>query len=360
MKHLPPIAAVLVLVVAGCATLPPRAREAANERWKLARARFKAQLAADHLNAGRIAAAAGELAEATELAPASREWEPLRARVALARGDIALADSILQNITPEHQHDAEVAQLIGLVREQQRRWPEALAEHRRAMRLAPDDVSYVVVAAHAALQMGRVEDALELLRSAEERFSWSPAYQAALAECFEQLGRWPECAAAWQRAVDEDPKDRHARERLAVALSRADRCDDAIPLLAEVLETAAGPSAAALRVRLVECLLATGPRAEAVRQARELTQLTPSDARAHRLLAQACALAGDERAALAAAHRALTLDPRDIPTLELVATLAWKTGERTLLGAALDQLVAADPANAVAATLRARVDAAGP
>jgi tetratricopeptide (TPR) repeat protein len=348
------------LLIGGCAALPPRAREVATERWNLARARFKAQLAADHLEAGRVAAAAGELAEATELAPESREWEPLEARLALARGDIALAESILEAIAPEHQHSAEVAHLLGVVREQQQRWSDALAEHRRAMRLAPDDVSYVVVASHTALQMGRVDDALELLKAAEERFSWSPAYQGALAECYEQLGRWPECAAAWQRVVDEDPKDRQACERLAVALSRADRCDDAIILLSRVLETASGPSTAALRVRLVECLLAAGPRREAVREARELTHLTPGDARAHRLFAQACAAAGDERTALASAHRALTLDPRDVPTLELVATLAWRTRDQALLAAALEQLAAADPANAVAAALRAHAGAPEP
>ncbi len=343
-----------LLVLNGCASMPPRAREAAQERWNLARARFKAQVASDQLAAGRVAAAAGELAEAVELAPEAREWEPLRARVALARGDVALAESILQNVPPEQNENAEVAHLLGVVREQQQRWPDALAEYTRAMRLAPDDVGHVVAAVHAALQSGRADEAERILANTEERFSWSPAYQEALAEVLEQAGKWAESAAAWQRVVDEDPRDNEARRRLAIALTHADRCEDAIELLTGALDAATGPAAATMRVRLIECLLDSGQYRDALHQARTLIRESPSDARSHRLLAQAQAASGDDRAALASAHRALTLDTRDVPTLELVATLAWRTNERSLLTAALDQLDAVSPGNAVAVALRSR------
>jgi tetratricopeptide (TPR) repeat protein len=182
----------------GCQAPQREAREQAAQRWNVARAEVKARLAADQFEAGNVRAAADELAEACRLAPDHPEFVPLRAQVLLAEGQTFAAHDLLERTHADGKTQAEIDYWLGVVWQQQQRWEEALTAFRRASGLDPGEVGYLVAATQARLQLGRTAEALQTLTAAAERFGWTEAYQAALAECYEQLGDWPAAAATWQ------------------------------------------------------------------------------------------------------------------------------------------------------------------
>lgn len=362
-------AAAAASLLCGCETLSKRNRDEAVERWNLARADVRARMAESDLNEGNVDAAAASLAEAVELAPKRTDLGALQARVLLGQGQVDAAEQALESAAAPGAPTGEIDYLRGVVREQQQRWPEALAAYRRALEANPDDLKYLVAAAQAQLQLDQPDAALEMLRAAGAKFGWSAAYQSVLAESLEQGGDWPAAAAAWERVIDAAADDAQAGARLTMALLRAGRCDEALARLSgRGVQAARGDAtgAAAIaqdlpapaRVALVECLLAQNRADQAVEQALEAASAAPGDARALRLLARTCVAAGNEAGALAAARHALKIAPQDAMNLELVATLSWRAGETVEAERSLAALQQLDPGNAIAAELAARMRAA--
>ncbi|MCA9245287.1 MAG: tetratricopeptide repeat protein, partial [Phycisphaerales bacterium] len=132
---------LLALLSAGCESPGFRAAKAqSEERWQAARAKVKAQLAADQLESGNITAAAVELAEATRQDPDNQELIPLRAKVHLAAGELNQAQRALESgYGPDSS--PEIDYLLGVVWQQRERWDAALECFERAARKAPREVA---------------------------------------------------------------------------------------------------------------------------------------------------------------------------------------------------------------------------
>lgn len=333
---------------AGCANPEPAAKVAATQRWNQARAQVKARLAADQFAAGNIRGAAGELAEARRLAPDSADLVPLQARILLAEGDIARAATLLEGTHLEGKAQAEIEYLLGVVRQQQQCWDKALCAYLRAVELDEEEVAYVVAVAQARLQRGEAQAALEFLTRLASRFAWTNGYQAALAECHEQLGDWSAAALAWRQALDAAGTETGVRERLAIALVRAERHSEAIPILLALLTESEPASASPLRLMLAECYFAEGKAAAAREQVQTVLQRDGDNPGAQRLFARVLALDGEYEAALRVARRALATGGDDIAVLELSAALAWRLGHKDLAGVMARRLRAVDEQNPVA------------
>lgn len=340
---------LLALTVAGCQATQRQARQSATGRWNAVRAAVKARLAADQLAAGNVADAAGELADAVRLDPGVAQVVPLQARVHLARGQTRQAQRFLERAAAEGRGGAEVEYLLGVVWQQRQQWETAREHFERASRQDPEQVAYFVAVVEALLQLGQAPQALAWLESGQERFGWTAAYQAARAECCEQLGDWATAATAWCRVLGAGPEDVGLRERAGLALYRAGRFDEAVPILSGLVsapppedgQAAAGGRADVLRLALADCLLETG-RDEAARGVvSELLRKDEHNALAWRLLARILAAQGQYQRAHGAAEKALALDRDDRRALELAAALAYRSGNR-------------DRAAALAARLRAR------
>lgn len=338
-----------------CQMPPSQAREDAERRWNVARANVKAKLAADQFAVGNVAAAAGELREAQRLDPGNPALVPLQARIWLAQGNVSAAAELLDQVSRTGGSQAEIEYLRGVVQQQRQQWEAALAAYERAAELNPDEIAYLLAATQARLQRGQAQAALEHLSAAEPKFGWTSAYQAALAECCEQLGNWAAAAAAWQRAAAVPEALPAVRERLAMAHYRAKRYTDAIPILRELLDEGT-EDADVWRLTLVRCYLAIGQPAAARAHIELLLRQRPDDVRTLRLLAHSLAAGGELGTALRTAQRALAADAQDRPTLEFVAALAWKVGDRELARATAARLLQLDPGNAVARHLVARLN----
>lgn len=342
------VGAVALALSPGCDTTQHRAKQEATLRWNQARAQVKARLAADQFEAGNVDAAAAELAQADRLNPDDPRLAALRVRVSLARGEVARAAQLLEQTRLEGRPQAEIEYLLGVVRQQQERWDDALAAFLRAVGINPEEVAYVVAAAQAWLQLGQPRAALEFLEGQALRFGWTNAYQAALAECHEQVGDWAAAASAWQRVACADNDRTGIRERLAVALYRAGRYGEAIPVFEELLKEGAGQPDGAARLMLAECYLPQGQTTAAREQVQMVLQRDQNNLPALRLLARTWGAVGEYGSALRAAQRALSVAPRDVGTLELAAALAWRAGDDDLAGAMAARLLELDAQNPVA------------
>ena len=351
---------VALAALVGCQSEQPRAREQASQRWNQARAQVKVQLAADQFEAGNLGAAAGELAEANRLYPNNPDLVPLQARVWLAEGKIMRAKELLERTHLGGTAQAEIEYLRGVVAQQQEHWDEALSAFRRAGELDDQEVAYVVAAAQAWLQLGQPRAALEFLQSATARFGWTNAYQAALAECCGQLGDHGAAASAWQRAAAAGDAEPSLRERLAVALYRAGRHAEAIPVLTELLAGDQGGSSRLLRLMLAESFLLERQHAAARTQAQMILRHEQGDVLALRLLARCWAAGGELAPALRVARQALAADADDPRTLELVAALAWRTGDDRFAAATAGRLAQLDQQNPVAERILRSVEHGGP
>ncbi len=341
-------ASSLIALACGCASPQPQRRQEAEQRWSAARARVKVKLAADQLAAGNLVAAESEVAEAQRLDPANAELVPLQARLWLAEGQVTRAEELLARTELDGPAQAEIEYLRGVALQQQQRWDDALAAFLRAAAIDPNEIAYVTAAVQARLQLSQPDEALGYLTTAASRLAWTPAYQAALAETHEQLGDWSAAAAAWQQVARGTSADADIRERLAGALYRAGRFNEAIPLLTPLLDESDDDSANRLRLMLAECLLADGQTARACEQAQVVVGRERDNVQALRLLARAHAAAGDFERALRIAQQALAASARDVRTLELVAALASRTQNGPLAESTARRLLEIDPDNAVA------------
>ena len=353
VEHAGLAAAMLATVwLSGCQSPQATARQEAGARWNTVRAQVKAQLAADQLNAGHVQAAAAELAEARRLDPQRRDLAVLEARLLLAGDQTAEAAALLESAPLDDAARPEAAYLLGIARQQQGRWQEALAAFEQAAAARPDDVTYAVAAAQVRLQLGDAPGALAYLNQRQAELGWTNAFQAALAECLEQCGDWTAAAAAWRRVAGRSDSDAGLRERLAIALFRAGDCDEAVPVL-ESLVAGDTPEVEALRVPLAECLLALGRAAAAQLQVQTLLRNHPEHVPALLLLARCRAAQDDYAAAASVAARAAALAPQLVPAAEHAAALAYRAGdvERVRFWAA--RLRELEPDNAVAARLLA-------
>lgn len=323
-------AALAAALTVGCnvPTTQFEARAQAQKRWNEARAQVKAQLAAEQLAAGNVADASSEVSKALSLSPDNTGLIVLRARTALASGDTATALNLLQHIPNEDSYKAEIAYLLGVIWQQRLKWEDALDCFARAAEAEPSESAYFVAVVQALLQLGKPTEALEYLRGNEDRFGWTPAYHAALAECQEQLGRWSEAASAW-RLVADSSSDPSVTERFATALHHAGRCGEAVPLLQSRLDAGDELSQEAVRRMLAECLLEEGKLDAARAQLVQLLDHEPRDGDALLLLARIHAEEGRYELALRTARRAIDACPTRFEPLELAAAVSFRLGQRS-------------------------------
>jgi tetratricopeptide (TPR) repeat protein len=353
-------AGLTVLLLTGCTAPQQQARLEATQRWNETRARVKARLAADQFEAGNIAAAAKELAEARRLTPEDTGVLPLQARVLLAEGQTAQAEQLLMSAKSAGLASAEVEYLLGVVRQQQQRWEDARTLFLRAAELDGTQVDYVLAAAQAYLQLDQAPAALEFLEGQVARFGWTDAYQAALAECYEQLGQPMAAAAAWERVLGASAADGVVRARLAEALYRSKRYDQAAEVLQGLLRDGVAEIPERLaRLMLGECHLAAGRPAAAREQAQQVLIGCPDDAVALRLLARALGSANEHAAAFRIARRALSVNGDDPRNLELTAGLAWRTGATDEAESCARRLLALAPQHPLARHILGSVGTAG-
>jgi putative thioredoxin len=131
------------------------------------------------------------------------------------------------------QQDEWFAQGVALA--EQKQWAEAYPLLKQAYEAESERVSFLLMFANASIELGRLDEAqglLEKVRMADQ----DGAYQQVLAklELAKQASDTPEIQALSQ-SLEAEPDSLQIKQDLAVALHSANRDDEALALLLQVL-----------------------------------------------------------------------------------------------------------------------------
>lgn len=346
------LVALLGLGGSGCQSLPhDQARHQADERWREVRARVKLQLGKQQFDGGLFDDAVATLSEAVSLNPLDVEPYELLAQSHLELGKPASAEKVIQTARARSLDSADLHYSQGVILEQRNRIEEARNEYARARELDPTQLDYLVAQAECLVESDRAGEALRVLEENADRFDDNATIAALAGQVAVSLGDTDKAARYLARAhlaVGDDPR---MAETLALLLVDAGRCEQAVPMLRQVLESS--PTSGAIRRSLGRCLLANGEPGEATTVMTDYVQAHPREVQSSITLAQAYVEIGD----LSAARRTLDrLDrPNDPSVLLTFAAILWKQQEYPAAADLLYTLLQRDPSNAPALHLLASI-----
>jgi arylsulfatase A-like enzyme/Flp pilus assembly protein TadD len=160
-----------------------------------------------------------------------------------------------------------------------------------------------------------------------------------------QAGRSAEAIGILQDLIAQRPDDAEAYIDLSIAYWQSDQPDRAIGTLQSAVRR--GLPQRELRLKLGTCLALSGKGAQAISI---LEGLAPDDPDAENALGLAYSQVGRTAEALRTFRRVLEMDPASGLTLENIATVQRKTGDRAGAEASLRRAIALDPTLAGAHT----------
>ena len=182
------------------------------------------------------------LAEARKLAqqmPNSPDVQLLLGRIALRKGDFLGAVQPLETAAKSAPNNAEVQAMYGTALFNTRQPAEALDAYKKAVALAPDNADYATTYGLLLAMNDKPVEAISIL----EKVVAKPGYKNT--NGFTNLGyayrnaeppQAEKSAAAYQKAVELDPKNAQAALGLGWALTIAQKYDVAIPSFAKAVE----------------------------------------------------------------------------------------------------------------------------
>jgi tetratricopeptide (TPR) repeat protein len=163
----------------------------------------------------------------------------------------------------------------------------------------------------ALLKAGRIDEAVDFLRSAAERAPGDIITLTALGNLLTELGRTDEALVHLQRAVEANPRQPEPHYNLGNALLEARRLDEALAEFRQAL--ALKPDYFRARNNLANLLMETGRPEEAVAEYQKALELEPDYSVAHRNLARALRELGRYDEAIEHLNRAWEIDRKPPP-----------------------------------------------
>ena len=256
---------------------------AAREAVRLApnQAENHATLAALLQAQGSLPEALREYERAAKLQPQKLEYEVKRAIVMGLMGQREQAESELRRILSQEPTLALPYHELALSHERQGQATEALETARRAVELEPDSATYLCTLARLLRRDGQLEEALRHLRQAVEADPLEPLVYYELGQVMAARREDGRALAAYQRALELEPRAEFYREA-ATVLARRGRFTDAIASLQAAL--AQDPDQAEWRNQYGELLEQQGNLAQAQDEYRRAIRLEPRHPLYHRNL----------------------------------------------------------------------------
>jgi tetratricopeptide (TPR) repeat protein len=183
----------------------------------------------------------------------------------------------------------------------------AAAICQQILAMVPNEPGAMHLKGRIALDEGRAEEAVALMRKAIQRSPSSVAYHVDIGRAYTILERWTDAAASFQRALRLHKNHAEALIGLGRALLKQEKPQAAIEAL-ERARAAAPDNPFALN-ELANTLLALDRPDEAATVLRRVIELVPESARAYLNLASCLGSRGDLDEAIGWLEKAITLDP---------------------------------------------------
>lgn len=207
----------------------------------------------------------------------------------------------------------------GLALKRTKRLPEAADEFAEALRLKPDYSRALEQLAVTKHQMGRSNEALELLNEAMDKDPGDATIYHALGQIYAAKGELDLAGENFARVVEYLPDNAVARQNYGTNLFLRGRADEAVVQLRKALELDA--SFMQTRFYLAQALEAAGDLDEAASTYEDLLAAAPRFAMAYPAAANLLAQRGDAAAAIALLRRGYELLPQNI---NVANDLAWQ------------------------------------
>jgi arylsulfatase A-like enzyme/Tfp pilus assembly protein PilF len=201
----------------------------------------------------------------------------------LREGRAAQAEAALRSLVAEDPRSLEAWQFLGEAYRQQRRWEEAYHAFSEALALGRGAPPILEALGHCALELGRPEEAVDLLELAMRGDPESLPVRFALTDLLLRLERPREAAAVAEETVERTARrNPDALFQLALVELAQGRGEEAERALRRAVEVAPDHAAALYQLALVLAARASYAEAEALLE--RVLDLTPDDANARRSL----------------------------------------------------------------------------
>jgi len=349
------LAVLLATQVCGCAVLfPKNPHKEAQGRWDRVRGRIKLQLAQDQFNAGRVRESELQLKDAIGLDPTSAPAHILAAKLNLEKGELVAAKESLDAAVQYGGVTPEISYLSGVISQRYGDLDAALAYYREAAERAPHCAAYVVAQAETLTALGRLNEALDLIRARRTDFERNATLRALAGDIHTILGQYEAASDAYREAVLLAPDDPVFRLELGVALARARRDEEAIKVLAPVLSQKRD-APWSVRLALGRAYLARDNPSEAREVFRDATRAFPGDAEPWSWLARAAMASGDLITARHASEKATSLSPRDAAAWLTLGYVSQRQKDYACARRALETSLRLEPGDPLAHCLLGQV-----
>lgn len=237
------------------------------------------------LRAGRADEAADAFRTALELQPGNPSAQTLLASALLQQGDTDAALGLLTTAVDTAPDYYPARNVLGRAYAAAGRADEAIEQLQEAVRLQPEDSGSRALLANLLLQERRLDAAADHAAELVRRHPEQGPVHTLLGTVELHRERYTEALAAYESALELSPDSTLARYGRAASLSGLDRGEEAIPILARLVDE--DPSSGDALVLLAELLSDKGveERLDAIRFYRSALELQPESQRIVRGLA---------------------------------------------------------------------------
>ncbi len=220
---------------------------------------------------------------------------------------------------------------------------KAFPLYRDTYAVSQENLDFVQGYLSTLLTLGKMDDAVKVVQSANTRFPGNAVLAYLSGRVSDALDKTKEAEDAYKRAIAAQPQNAEAYLYLARLHMRFRRYAEAGPILAQGLEKDA--QSAGLHVGMGELSLQEGDQAKAQGEFTRATELDPNNAEAHLGLSKVALASGQAELANQEADKAVALNPR-VPGGKLQKGSAlWKLGQLDEAIATLSKAREEDPKN---------------
>jgi tetratricopeptide (TPR) repeat protein len=245
---------------------------------------------------------------------ASSKPSPLaRAQEELAHGHLQAAEDAAWKILADSPDNQDALTLLGIIRGQQQRYPEAESLFVKVVGLNPASAPARLNLANALLAQNKVDDAIQQYKDAEQRAPKNAEIKIALARVYVGKGNFQDALAQLQSI---SPLPAPAVPLKAASLIGVGRKSEATALVGRTL------SSVPLSLDLAEVFLRGGMSDEAARALGAIAPAKNLPARYYFLQGQILLNKKQGPAAEAAFQHALQLDPKSVEILVAMAEIS--------------------------------------
>lgn len=246
----------------------------------------------------------------------------------IREGKFSDADAALLPILRQHDDSATAHMLLGLVKYQEDRPAESLAEFTRAAQLSPPRASELVVVALDYVKLKDLANADRWMTMALDKAPTSVAAWRYLGGIKYSENRFSEAIGAYKRCIELQPEDVLAEDGLGRSYEGLSRNEDAAAAYRKALDwqSATGQKHEQPLLHLGSLLIRQGQAESAMPYLEAAENLAPGDAGVHQQLGEGYTKLNQVTKAQAELEKAIELSPNDSHLHWLIASVYRKLG----------------------------------